>query len=351
MKATGSRAKPGNGGHGIEVIDADGHITETEADLREYLDAPYSKRRAIYPGDQWDRSLGGKLGSRAKDAKSWLDAMDSGGLSVAYLYPTAGLSVGWIREPDVAVATARAYNDFVAERFRKISPRLKPVALVPLQDVPEAVKEARRAIKELRLAGIMLPAVGLRKPLGHEDYWPVYAEAEKLDCMLGVHATVRGAHYFGAELFDQFIEVHTLSHAFAQMMQMTSIIFRGVLERFPKLRVAFMEAGCSWAPYWMGRMDEEWEKRGAVEAPLCRKKPSDYLRSGRVYLHAEDYEPLVGETAKLLGHQVLYYASDYPHWDTEYPENIEKLSSRADLWPEARSWLMARTAKRLYGNA
>jgi predicted TIM-barrel fold metal-dependent hydrolase len=224
----------------IEVIDADGHISETDEQLKEFLDAPYRKRSRIYPIDQWDRGLAGTLGAVAGDAKAWITAMDSGGLSTAYLYPSAALSVGWIREPDVAVAVTRAYNDFVSEKFRKVNERLKPVALVPLQDVPEAVKEARRAIKELRLAGIMLPAVGLRKPLGHEDFWPVYAEAEKLDCMLGVHATVRGAHYFAGDLFDQFIEVHTVSHAFAQMMQMTSIIFRGVLERFPKLRIAFM---------------------------------------------------------------------------------------------------------------
>ena len=348
MSTTRARKKTNGGRRDFEVIDADGHITETEEQLREFLEAPYSKRRNIYPGDQWDRGLAGTLGTRARDAKTWIDAMDAGGLTTAYLYPTAGLSLGWVREPDVAVAVAKAYNNFASEKFRKVSPRLRPVALVPLQDVPEAVKEARRAIKELNLAGIMLPAVGLRKPLGHEDYWPLYAEAEKLDCMLGVHATVRGAHYFAADLFDQFIEVHTVSHAFAQMMQMTSLIYRGVFERFPKLRVAFMEAGCTWVPYWMGRMDEEWEKRGKVEAPLCKKKPSHYIRSGQVYLHAEDYEPLVGPTAQVLGPNVLYYASDYPHWDNEYPKNIEHLSRRKDLSPDDRAWLMADTAKRLY---
>ena len=103
----------------IEVIDADGHITESEEQLREFLEAPYSKRRNIYPGDQWDRGLGGTLGSRARDAKTWLDAMDAGGLSTAYLYPTAGLSLGWIREPDVAVAAA------VYERLSsRASPRI-----------------------------------------------------------------------------------------------------------------------------------------------------------------------------------------------------------------------------------
>ena len=66
---------------------------------------------------------------------------------------------------------------------------------------------------------------------------------------------------FAGDLFDQFIEVHTLSHSFAQMMHACSMMFRGVFDRFPKLRIAFMEAGCSWAPYWFGRMSEEWELR------------------------------------------------------------------------------------------
>ena len=309
----------------FEVIDADGHITEEDIQLKKYMAEKYVKRAAtLTPRDSWDRSLSGTLGTRARDAKSWLDAMDKGGVSTAVLYPTNGLSVAWIREPDVAVA------------------------LVPFQDVPEAVKELRRAVKELKLVGLMLPAVGLRLPLGHESFWPIYEEAEKLDCMVGVHATVRGPHYFAADMFDQFIEVHTLSHSFAQMMQCCSLMFRGVFDRFPKLRVAFMEAGCSWAPYWFGRMNEEWEKRGAAEAPNCRKKPTEYLKEGRIYLHAEDYEPLIGPTTSVVTHKVIYYASDYPHWDTEFPENIEHLSRREDLNDEAKKWLFAETAKKLY---
>ena len=334
----------------FEVIDADGHIVETDDQLREYLEAPFCNRRAnFYPKDNWDRSLRGTLGSQVKDAQSWLDAMDQGDVSTAVLFPTGGLGISWVREPDFAVALARAYNNFVSEKFQKVSPRLRAVAVLPVQDVPETVKELRRAIQDLGLVGGMLPAVGLRTPLGHQDYWPIYEEAERLGCMLGVHATVRGPQFYGAELFDQFIEVHTLSHAFGQMIQMTSMVMRGVMERFPRLRIAFMEAGCTWVPYWAGRMDEEWEKRGAVEAPLCRKKPSEYIKSGQVYLHAEDYEPLIGPTAQLLGHEVLYYASDWPHWDHEFPENIDRLSQREDLSSEAKKWIFAETTKKLYG--
>ena len=177
----------------FEVIDADGHITEEDGQLKKYMDSRYVNRAATFtPRDSWDRSLGGTLGHRAKDSKSWLEAMDKGRISTAILYPTNGLSVGWIREPDVAVAYAKAWNDFCSEEFQKVSPRLKCVALVPFQDVPEAVKELERAVKDLKLVGLMLPAVGLRLPLGHESYWPIYRKAQELDCMIGVHATVRG---------------------------------------------------------------------------------------------------------------------------------------------------------------
>ena len=92
----------------FEVIDADGHITEEDGQLKKYMDSRYVNRAAtLTPRDSWDRSLGGTLGTRAKDAKSWLDAMDKGGVSTAVLYPTNGLSVGWIREPDVGLPTRR----------------------------------------------------------------------------------------------------------------------------------------------------------------------------------------------------------------------------------------------------
>ena len=331
------------------VIDADGHITESDDQLRPYLEGPH-RHRPIYPTDHWDRGLNGTLGTRAGDAKTWLEALDRAGVESAVLYPTGGIAFGWIREPDFAVALARAYNNFLHQEFIQTSPRLQGVALVPLQDVGEAVLELRRAVRELKLAGAMLNAVGLRKPLGHPDYWPVYAEAERLGCMVAVHATVRGPHYFSGEMFDQFIEVHTLSHPFAQMIQMTSLVFRGVFEQFPNLKVAFMEAGCSWVPYWIDRMDEEWELRAEVEAPLCRRKPSDYIRSGRVFVEAEGNESLLPQVVELLGEGSLFYASDWPHWDSSFPKNIEEVETREDLSQQVKQKILADNARNLYSN-
>lgn len=340
----------------MEIIDADGHVTEPSEQLARYIDPAYrdygpsSGARGYYPTDSWDRSVRGTLGASAPDAKSWLGALDRGGVDTTVLYPTGGLSIGWIREPDFAVALCRAYNDFFHHEFILKSPRLKGVSLLPLQDPDAAVAELRRA-HGLGCVGAMLPAVGLRKPLGHADFWPIYAEAERLGTMVGVHATVRGPHFFGADLFDRFVEVHTLSHPFAQMIQMTSLAFQGVFEAFPRLKVAFLEAGCTWVPYWLGRMDEEWEKRGALEATKCLSKPSVYLTSERVFYPAEASEWLLGPTAAALGEAGIFYASDWPHWDHEFPENIHEMGKRADLSEELKRRVFGGAARRLYGLA
>ncbi len=338
----------------IPVIDADGHITESTEQLRPYLEGRHGERghwagrRSYYPEDGWDRSLGGQLGSKASDAKTWLSIMDEGGMEAAILYPTAGLGIGWVREPDFAVALCRAYNNFLYHEFLTVSPRLKGVALLPFQDVAEAVKELRRAVTELGMVGAFAPAVGLRLPLGHSQFHPIYAEAERLGSMVACHATVRGPHFFGADGFDSFIEVHTLSHPVAQMIQLTGMIFEGVPEKYPRLKIGFMEAGCSWVPYWMDRMDEEWEKRGAVEAPLCRKKPSEYVRSGQLYFAAEADEKSLPEAARRLGDEIIFYASDVPHWDHGYPENIREMAARDDLSVETRRKILSENARRLY---
>ena len=95
---------------GHTIVDADGHITESTEQLAGFIDpafrdyGPGGRSRSYYPTDAWDRSIRGTLGENAGTAKSWLDALDRGGMERAVLYLTAGRSIGWIREPDFAVA-------------------------------------------------------------------------------------------------------------------------------------------------------------------------------------------------------------------------------------------------------
>jgi predicted TIM-barrel fold metal-dependent hydrolase len=334
----------------MTIIDADGHVTETQEQLAKYLDEPYRRRPVSQPPwvpqDGWDRRLLGTLGDWAGTAEQWLRAMDKGGMETAVLYPTLGLFLSFLRDRPWAVALCRAYNTLLHEEFIKVSPRLGAVALLPLQDIDAAARELRRAVRELGHVGAMLAADG-GHVLGDERFTPIYEEAQRLDVMLGVHAS--GSHLGGGgvEVFPRFIQAHTCSHAFGQMRQLTSIVFEGIPERFPDLRIAFLEAGCGWAPYWMERMDDEYAKR-AVEAPLLRKKPSDYVRSGTIYFSCEADEWLLPQAVKLVGENQIVYASDFPHWDHSYPGSLDEIRNRGDLSDAQKRKILGDNARRLY---
>jgi predicted TIM-barrel fold metal-dependent hydrolase len=150
-------------------IDADGHVIDSDQMYRDYLEEPYRRRGPVTPhiGDGFDRFLYGRLGQQGRgggpgrpNAQDWLDALDRGEVDATVLYPTTALAVGFITEPDFAVAFCRAYNNWLADQFSKQSPRLHGVAIIPLQDIGEAVKEMRRAVTELGAVGVMLPADG-----------------------------------------------------------------------------------------------------------------------------------------------------------------------------------------------
>ena len=108
------------------LVDADGHIRDTEQHYRKYMEPPYDKRGPVGVGlDAFDRAMFGTLGGpNTIDAQNWLDMLDKSGMETTVLYPTTGLGVGFINDPDYATAFCRAYNNYVSEEFCKVSPRL-----------------------------------------------------------------------------------------------------------------------------------------------------------------------------------------------------------------------------------
>ena len=185
--------------------------------------------------------------------KEWMEFVEMADIETAVLFPTKGLRIGNISHPDWACYVARAYNNWLHDRYLKQSPRLKGMALLPLQDVDEAVVELRRAITELGMVGAMLPSRGLPLDLGHKTYWPVYAEAERLGCALGVHG---GAHHgMGLDTFETFVPIHGLGHPLSLIIAFTGMVYHGVFDQFPRLRMGFLEGGAGWVTFWMDRLD------------------------------------------------------------------------------------------------
>jgi predicted TIM-barrel fold metal-dependent hydrolase len=340
---------------GTKVIDADGHIIERTDELRKYLKSPFNKRGGpLTASEPWDRALQQTLPPEpctfpgAPNAQDWLRLLDDHNIQQVFLYPTALGNVSRVREPEYAVALCQAYNDYVRDHYAKISSRLRPVAILPFQDPESAVVELRRAVRELGCRGAVVRTTGLRLPLGHKFYDPIYREAETLGCALAVHGT-NGAEELASGAFETFTEVHTVSFPVGIFVQFSSMIYHGVPERFPKLRLAFLEIGSTWLPYWLDRMDEHWEKRGKIETPALKQRPSDCVRQHPIFFSFEAEETLLPETFKYVGENHFVYATDIPHWDCEFPANLHHTQARSDLSDQTKSKILYENVRTLYG--
>jgi len=328
------------------IIDADGHVLEKDRELHDYLGGRYSsaprfETYSYFPSlDGWNRGTGVPGKDPETPAPRWLQFLDELGVHTTVLYPTGGLGLGLVQNPEWACVLARAYNSWLAERFSQVSPRLKGVALLPVHEPLEAAKELERA-KKLGLVAGLLPAVTwLQKGYGHTDFDPIYEAAERLDMPLTVHgAPSRG---MGFDFFNKFLHVHTLEHPFAILIQFTHMVFEGVFVRFPKLRVAFLEAGSGWLPYMMDRMDEEMEKPYRVQAPLLKQKPSELIRDGQIWTTCEVEEKALPQVLKQFNPKCLMWPSDYPHerlpdmFQRDLPEFLE----RDDLSDESKKAIL-----------
>jgi predicted TIM-barrel fold metal-dependent hydrolase len=330
----------------IKVIDADGHVRDRDTDIRKFLEEPYRRRQGpLLPNDVWDSSMYGKLGLRIADVPSRLRDMDTEGIDLSVLFPTSGFGVTMLPEKDYAAAYCRAYNNWVASICAE-SPRLKAVALVPFQDVPAAVAEANRAVASLGLAGVAVGTFGMKEHIGQPMYWPIYEELQRLNAPLLIHNSRQGPA--GEIRFDTFLFRHTIGRPFETLLDCAALVYGGVPEKFPKLRVAFLECGCGWVPYWMDRMDEEWEKRRS-EAPLLRAKPSEYMRRGNWFYAAEPEESTLPYVMERIGEDAILFASDYPHWDGNFPHMVSTVRGRKDISDGQKDKIMRANAIRLYG--
>jgi uncharacterized protein len=333
------------------VIDGDGHIIEDPDGIADCLEAPYTGRRSVlglFP------SLDGrprrKRGTMAPTTVAeWQAFLEQTGIEQAVIYPTAALTIGLVQDPEWAAIVCRAYNTWLARTYTQADSRLTAVALLPSQNVPAAAGELRRAVSKLGMVGGLLPSVTYFKPLlGEAQFDPLYEAAQALDVGLAIHGGPQAG--LGLEHISRQIEAHTLAHPFPLMAQFNSMVFNGVFDRFPRLRVAYLEAGSGWLPYLMDRMDYEAEAR-AEEWPHAAS-PSEMIRRGNVFVSCEAEERALPTVVEALGADHVLYASDFPHelgtGPEAYLEDLHDLETRPDLSDAAKEQILGGTAARFY---
>ena len=347
------------------IIDADAHVVEGAALAGEALSRwPEQCRvadgRIEFEGRRYPQSTGPGAGCPPEhgltDApgvnphtvEGMLADADRDQIDEMVLFPSMGIGIPTFENRDFAAGFAALYNEFIADLCKRGGGRLHGVAVLPVEDVGTSI----RLMAEARKAGLvcaMLPP-GLReRNLDHPDLDPLYAAAVDLDMPLAVHGAP-GMHLpkIGVDRFDNYIQVHCISFPFDQMTAMTALVSGGVLDRHPALRVAFLEAGVTWVPYFVDRLHEHYEKRGSWIENGWQCEPREYIERGQIYVSCEPDETVLPAVVDALGPDFIMYASDYPHWDGEFPESTKALRERADIGEEARTRILADNARRFF---
>jgi predicted TIM-barrel fold metal-dependent hydrolase len=296
--------------------------------------------------------------SRQFDAVATLQAMDIEGVDLAALYRSGGgllpLAIEDI-EPEFAIALARAFNNWLADFCSEDPSRLKGVAVIPLKDIDLAVKETRRAVEELGFVGITLypEKVSGRLPYDREVD-PLWAEAQALNIAVGIHGSSTGlAKHDFSRKFSDHPAGGTLTHALSFPVQnltvMGGMIVSGVFERFPKLRVGYLESNCSWLPWWLYRMDDQWEKYGpAEEGDILSMRPSEYFRRN-CYVSLDPDERTVRHVIEEVGDENILFSTDFPHSDSAFPNATNIFLEMTDLSSASKRKILWDNCRRFYG--
>ena len=216
--------------------------------------------------------------------------------------------------------------------------------MLPIHDIAASIREARRAVRDLGFKAVFLRPNPPRRGVywHHPEFDPLWAAVQDLDVPVGFHEGVASRMpTAGDDRFadDLFCLQHACSHSMEQMLALEAMTLGGVLERFPRLRVAFLEGNGSWLPFWLWRLDEHWENPGRYENPALKLRPSEYFqRQGFVSLECD--ETPGRQAIDACGDEGFVFSTDYPHYDTKYPEAtarflklpIAEASKRRILW-------------------
>jgi predicted TIM-barrel fold metal-dependent hydrolase len=350
----------------LSIVDCDIHPAfRKPSDLYPFLPAHWREHMITF-GEHLRQGLSGQLAWPRMTASglrvdafpedgppgSDLDLMrrqhlDANGVEVGMLMQ---LSKGGMEERNLefAAALSHAINEWQLEMFVKPEPRLRAGIVVPQEDAAFAVSEIDARAGDPSFSQIIISPRS-SDPLGHRRYWPIFEAAQRANKPIALHVQgFSGGHAStGSGWPTYYMEEH---YAATTGMQntLTSLVFEGVFERFPRLKVALIEGGFAWAPALCWRMDKHWE-RLRVETPHVKRPPSEYVREHVWFTSQPVEEPEnpqhLAEIIEWLGWDRLMFSTDYPHWDFDDPLHAFKFA----MTEQQKAMLFRDNAKALYG--
>ena len=298
------------------------------------------KREELGTLNRFDLQLRGGWDSEAR-----LKDMDRDGIDAEVLYPSVCFGMFRLQDIDYQHACFKAYNDWMAEQMVGPHPdRLKGLGLIPIADMEVAVAEVYRA-KKIGLAGAMIPVYAYEsKPYSDPGYDPLWNAAQELDMPISMHFLT------GAEgepwASGGFAIEYPSAHHWVQKT-LAYLMFGGVFQRFPKLKVISAENDIGWIANFLHRMDHTLDRHGSWLNLKVDKKPTEYFQSNVFATFMDDEAGL--RTWDLIGEGSLVWSNDYPHPDSTWPNSQKVIQQTfADVPDSAKQKILVDNCAQLY---
>ena len=300
--------------------------------------APMAARRDAWPED------GGFPGSDLDLMRKQL--LDACGIERGILNPLALTGEGF-QDDGVSAAVARAANHWQLDAFTSQEPRLRASICVPYEDGPTAAAEIRHWADNPAFAQVLLLS-RTAEGLGKKRYWPIYEAAEEAGRPVGIHVFGYSGYAMTSGGWPSYYIEEMTEHAASTRAMVSSLVFEGVFERFPKLKIVLIESGLAWLPPLMWRLDRNWA-RMRDEVPEVKRPPSEYIRE-RLWVTTQpmeepDNRKHLLDTLQWIGTDHVMFATDYPHWDFDDPAR----ALPAEIDPELRRKILRDNAAKLFG--
>jgi uncharacterized protein len=284
--------------------------------------------------------------SRLRDVQlgeRWMDAMS---VDYSCLFPTGMLNVGLHPQKEMEVELCWAYNRWLTEKvLPEANGRFYSMLSLPFSDPDASLRHVEEFGDRKGVGGFMVTTVRTLQ-VNDNAYMKLYRAMEERGLVLSFHS---GPNW-NEPVFracNRFISVHALGFTFYNILHCTNWVINGMGERFPKLPVIWIESGLAWVPFLMQRLDHEYMMRPS-EAPLLKKKPSDYMRDmyySSQPMEIQDRAALECTFRMINAETQLLYSSDYPHWDFDLPSTIYDLPFLSE---KAKHNILGGNAARLF---
>jgi len=375
-----------------QIISADSHIIEPPDMYASRIDpkfrdrAPRMERRKTPKGREYDAwmldglqvgTLGAVMqaGQRFEDPSNidflgvWEDVRkgaydphamitenEEDGVWGSCLQPSQGLF--WYRVPDPQLLSeiCRVYNDWIADFCKPYPERLKSIAMINVDDVDEACLELER-IKKLGAVGAFIPVSPLPdRPYRHPIYEKFWWTAQDLNMPLLLHIATPRSGVAGCEFTMNIGELTGAGRSTTDYWvrySLSAMLFAGVFDRYPRLKIGSVEHEAAWIPHWLKQMDFTYLERPVFTKGWRSREgmlPSDYWKRNMFVEFMED--DLGIQLRDKIGVENMLWGSDFPHAESTWPKSAEYLDRLfAGTSEEDRKKITRDNAAKLFGFA